>query len=307
MGIGDSKAAPAKKQDIEYDVEKHNGDSQARSIHKPHDSLQTGNTLVYGLFVTLSCATDGSKRERELGLKRIPKTVADLQNAIQEQFNIPVFDQKLIFGPTELSTKESLESYCIRNGDHVNVEYSSEADVKSVLDVISYIQKTLAFLQSVEQRLQLTPISQDLDREMRQNINLAELDTMTSIHASQPPTPAKMVVNSKLFIASGGLECLQQLQALLLRLPFKYMTFQTQVLEVSLNRLLWTLASCAEIEAVMLKEIKWDNIYLSLFRVSVIPDKAIVPARNPYTDQFKDVQRDVIIELLTTTMGFLSW
>ena len=114
-----------------------------------------------------------------------------------------------------------------------------------------------------------------------------------------------MVVNSKLLIASGGLECLQQLQALLLRLPFKYMTFHTQVL--SLDRLLWTLASCAGIEAVMLKEMKWDNIYLSLFRVSVIPDIAIVSARNPYNEQFKHVQINVIIELLTTTFGISSW
>ena len=56
--------------------------------------------ITYSLNVTLSCTEDGSMGERELDLTWVPETIADLQDEVQNQFNIPVFDQKLTFGPT---------------------------------------------------------------------------------------------------------------------------------------------------------------------------------------------------------------
>ena len=84
------------------------------------------------------------------------------------------------------------------------------------------------------------------------------------------------------------------------------MTIHLQILEIGMTRLLWTLASCPEVEASVLKELHWDNIVQSLFRVALIPNAAIIPPRNPYTEHNGDFQMAAIVELMTNAAGCLS-
>ena len=224
--------------------------SDARAGHKPN---------IFSLNVTLLSTEDGTKWERELGLTWIPVTIADLQDQIQEQFNIPVFDQKLTFGPTVLSGKESLQSYSLRNGDNITVEYSSEADVEEILGIVSYLQMTLAFFESVESQLFLFPISPELAAQLQLISDENVQDKFTTMY-SRMATRHKLVMNSLLFIKSGGLGHLQRLHTLLLQLPLKGITFSIQDLEIGLQNVLWTLTSCTETEAAVLKELKWENV-----------------------------------------------
>ena len=263
--------------------------------------------VVYSLNVTLSCTEDGTKRERELGLTRIPVTIADLQDQIQEQFNIPVFDQKLAFGPTVLSGKESLQSYSLRNGDNITVEYSTEADIKPILDIVSYLKTTLTFLESVEPQLLLFPISPEAQAQLRQGIDIAQIDTFTNIFIACLDARKKQIANSLLFINGGGLTLLQRLHSAILKYPFKTMPLDVQLLEVKMNHMLWTISSNTETEAAVLKELKLDYIVRSLFRVTVVPNAAIFPPRNPYTEHIGDIQMQVIHNLLTTSTACLSW
>ena len=260
---------------------------------------------IFSLNVTLFCSQEDTKREQELGLKRIPETIADLQDQIQEQFNIPVFDQKLTFGPSVLSGKEPLQSYSLRNGDNITVEYSSVSDVEEIMGIVSYLQKTLAFFESVKSQLFRFPITTELDAQLQRNIDVEILErfhAMCSIAAHQ-----KRIINSLLFIKSGGLGHLQRLHSLLLQLPFEEMTLSIQILEIGLNRLLWALTSSTETEAAVLKELKWENIIQSLLRVKVVPNSAIKPPKNPHMMLRGHVQIEVIVELLTATLGCLTW
>ena len=266
-----------------------------------------GKKVVYSLNVTLSCTEDGTKRERELGLTWIPVTIADLQDQIQEQFNIAVFDQKLKFGPSVLSAKESLQSYSLRNGDNITVEYSSEADVKPILDIVSYLKTTLAFLESVEPQLLLFPISRELQVQLQLGINVAQIDNFVNIYRSCAQERKKQIANSLLFINGGGLTLLQRLHSAILKYPFKTMPLHVQLLESGMNQMLWTLSSNTETEAAVLKELKLDNIVRSLFRLTVVPNAAILPPRNPYTEQQGDIQMQVIHNLLTNSTACLSW
>ena len=233
--------------------------------------------VLFSLNVTLLSTEDGTKRERELGLTRIPVTIADLQDQIQEQFNIPVFDQKLTFGPTVLSGKESLQSYSLRNGDNITVEYSSEADVEEILGIVSYLQKTISFFESVKPQLFLFPISSELDAQLQLISNEHVLDKFTTMDSCMA-TSQKLVMNSLLFIKSGGLGHLQRLHTLLLQLPLKGMAFSIQDLEINLHNLLWALTSRTETETAVLKELKWENIIQSLFRVTMVPNAACINA-----------------------------
>ena len=213
-------------------------------------------------------------------------TIADLQDQIQEQFNILVFDQKLTFGPSVLSAKESLQSYSLRNGDSITVEYSSEADVKPILDIVSYLKTTLAFdlipIESVEPQLLLFPISPETQAQLRQGIDVEQMDNFFNIYRSCAQERKKQIANSLLFINGGGLTLLQQLHSAILKYPFKTMPLHVQLLESGMNQMLWTLSSNTETEAAVLKELKLDNIVRSLFRLTVVPNAAILPPRNPY-------------------------
>ena len=283
-----------------------NGEKTAiASDNSKNQIKRKGKKVVYSLNVRLSCTEDGSKKERELGLKWIPETVAEVQDEIQEQFNIPVFDQKLMFGPTELSSKELLQSYTIRNGDSITLEYTTEADVAAILDIVSYLKKALAFIESVDSELILFPISPQLQDRLRQGIDLTPIDRFGEVYRSSGPT--KQVANSRLFINVGGMTVLQRLHSTLLKQPYKVMPLHVFLLESGMNQILWTLASNTETEAYVLKELTLDNIVRSLCRVTVVPDAAILPPINPYMQQLGDIEMQVINNMLTMTTGCLSW
>ena len=279
---------------------------------------QGGNVLVKrnrqkGIFIlnlTLSRPEDGYKQDRELALEWIPETIADLQDKIQDQFNIPIFDQKLMFGPAVLSSKESIQSYSLRNGDSITVEYTSEADVKEISDMISYIQKTCAFLESLSPHLALTPISDSLDTLLQAEIDATKLEAFPSLY--QASSPKRRTANCLLFVEMGGLRAVQQLHSLLLLQPWKKTTLQTQLLENSLNRILWTqVSSGADMvseTAAVSKEFTLDNIVRSFLRVTVVPNTAVTPPPNHNMERYQ-VQYPVMIvtELILNALGTLTW
>ena len=262
---------------------------------------------VFILNMTLYRPMDGHKQESELTLAWIPETIADLQDQIQEQFNIPVFDQKLTFGPTVLSGKESLQSYSLRNGDHLTLEYSSEADVKAILDIISYVQKTHAFLQSVAPQLELSdPISDTLGARLHAEINMSKFDSFSNIYLAS--SPQRRAANCLLFVQKDGLARLQQLHSLLLKQPWKKTMLVTQVLEVGLNRMLWTLTSNSESEAAgVSKDIDLYNIVRSFLRVAIIPTAVITPPLNRNMERYGQYQVQILSELILNALGTLTW
>eukprot|EP00731_Ephydatia_muelleri_P001929 Em0001g1929a len=266
----------------------------------------TEKKIIYCLNVTLSCTEDGSIGERELGLTWVPETIAELQDEVQDQFNIPVFDQKLTFGPTTLSSKESIQSYSLRSGDSITVEYTTEADVAVVLETITFLQKTLTFLESVEPQLHLFPISPELKASLQTEIDSVQLDEFSNAYSSAN-SPKRQIANALLCIKAGGLNLLQRLHSAILRLPFKVMPLQVQLLEIGMCRMMWTLSPHTETEAVVLEELKLDNVVQSLCRVTLVPKATISSPRNPYTEWMGDIQLKVVNMLIAASAGCLTW
>eukprot|EP00731_Ephydatia_muelleri_P002200 Em0001g2200a len=264
-----------------------------------------GKKIIYSLNVTLSCKEDGSTRERELGLTWVPGTIADLQDEVQDQFNIPVFDQKLTFGPTTLSSKESIQSYSLRSGDSITVEYTTEANVAVMLETVTFLQKTLTFLESVEPQLHLFPISPELQASLQTEIDVTQLDAFRHAYHSAN-SPKRRIADALLCINAGGLNLLQRLHSAILRIPLKVMPLQVQLLEFEMCEMTWTLSAHTETEAAVLKELKLDNIVQSLFRVTLLPNATISPPRNPYTESLGDIQLKVTNNLIITSTGCLS-
>ena len=274
--------------------------------NKSASNKSTEKKIIYSLNVTLSCTEDGSIGERELGLTWVPETIADLQGEVQNQFNIPVFDQKLTFGPTTLSSKESIQSYSLRNGDSITVEYTTEADIAVMLETVTFLQKTLTFFESVEPQLHLFPISPELQASLQTEMDVTQVDVFRKACYSGK-SPKKRRTDSVFFVKAGGLNLLQRLHSAILRLPFKVMPLQVQLLEIGMCDMMWTLSSLTETEAFMLEELKLDNMVQSLCRVTLIPNATISPPRNPYTEWMGDIQLKVVNKLIATSAGSLAW
>ena len=274
--------------------------------NKSASNKSTEKKIIYSLNVTLSCTEDGSVGERELGLTWVPGTIAELQDEVQKQFNIPVFDQKLTFGPTTLSSKESIQSYSLRNGDSITVEYTTEADVAVMLETVTFLQKTLTFLESVEPQLHLFPISPELEASLQTEIDATQVDAFRkACHSGK--SPKRRIADSVFFVKAGGLNLLQRLHSAILRFPFKVMPLKVQLLEIGMCQMMWTLSAVTETEAVMLEELKLHSIVQSLCRVTLVPYAAISPPRNPYTEWMGNIQLRVINELIATSAGCLAW
>ena len=282
-------------------------------------TLQTRNVSVTKsrqkgistLNLTLSIPEDGFKQDKELVLKWTPETIADLQDEIQNQFNIPIFDQKLTFGPAVLNSKESIQSYSLMNGDSITVEYTSEANIKEISDMISYIQKTCAFLESLSPHLALTPISDSLDTLLQAEIDETMLDAFPSLYLAS--SPKRRTANCLLFVEKGGLRAVQQLHSLLLVQPWKKTTLQTQLLECTLNRILWMLTYCSadmvpEAAATVSKEFTLDNIIRSFLRVAVVPNIAVTPPPNRNMERYQDQNPVMIVShMIINALGILTW
>eukprot|EP00731_Ephydatia_muelleri_P001514 Em0001g1514a len=161
------------------------GNNNKGAISKP-TKRGTGKKIIYSLNVTLRCTEDGSKREQELGLTWVPETVADLQDEIQDQFNIPVFDQKLKFGPNRteqqrIDTVVQSEEWRQHNGGvHVRGRRRSDAG-----DGRLPCKRRLLSIESIEPQLILFPISTELQTSLRTEIDATQLDMFSTPFA--PP------------------------------------------------------------------------------------------------------------------------
>ena len=156
-------------------------------------------------------------------------------------------------------------------------------------------------------QLLLFPISPETQAQLRQGIDVTQIENFVNIFRSCAQERKKQIANSLLFINGGGLTLLQRLHSAILKYPFKTMPLHVQLLEGGMNQMLWMLSSNTETEAAVLNELKLDNIVRSLFRVTAVPNAAIFPPRNPYTEQIGDIQMQVIHNLFTTSTGCLSW
>ena len=175
-----------------------------------------------------------------------------------------------------------------------------------MLETVTFLQKTLTFLESVEPQLNLFPISPELEASLQTEIDSVQLDAFSNAYCSAN-SPKRQIANALLCIKAGGLNLLQRLHSAILRLPFKIMPLQVQLLEIGMCRMMWTLSPHTETEAAVLEELKLDNMVQSLCRVTLIPNATISPPRNPYTEWMGDIQLEAVNDLIATSAGCLTW
>ena len=110
----------------------------------------------------------GSKKMREASLKmnRFPETVRELKEALEEELQIPTYDQVVIFGSEQLDDKKKLHFYRIKDGDLITVKYTSTVDIKTFRLLLKDLTNATSFLRDVQDELSLEKSSPDFRQRL---------------------------------------------------------------------------------------------------------------------------------------------
>ena len=138
------------------------------------------------------------KSARTLTVREFPESVAELKKAIQQEFHVPIYDQKLSFGCSLMEDTEKLDFYRIKDGDQFTVEYTATAEVESVLHLLLNLRDILNFLKGVQSQLTISP---DLSKNISDVLHVSELNRNMQYLFTRDDRMA----NTKFFLNNEGL------------------------------------------------------------------------------------------------------
>ena len=96
----------------------------------------------------LNCSARKSSKIQPLRLSPF-SPLRDIKKAIEDEFSIPACVQTLTYQYHTLSDEGNLLDVCrhIRTGDTLTVDYSCEADVKKIKEILEWVQKVMAAME----------------------------------------------------------------------------------------------------------------------------------------------------------------
>ena len=127
-------------------------------------------------------------------IARKSESVAALKLAIQEEFEVPVYDQKLSFGCNVMADGESLDFYRLRDGDQITLEYTTTVDVECALRLMSLLRNALEFVKNEQSQLATVNISPKFRKTISDKLRVEDIDnsvdqlTSTTQKLSQIPS-----------------------------------------------------------------------------------------------------------------------
>jgi len=234
--------------------------------------------------VILNCTATKTKMEKKLCLEQPPETVSEIKEQIQSKFKVPSCCQILYFDSVLLREGESLSTYCIRDMDVLHLEYSSEADIEEVLDIISTMRKMITFIVSITPELSSESISQDLNTRIARNIKATQVESLFSKYFV-PFASERADANRLLFVHNEGVEVLHELHVMLLKQPWRTTPLEMQHLEDAILRKLQNLTAMCSVRTPVLHRHTLNAIMESMLRVQILPNQPIKAPYNGFANQ----------------------
>ena len=129
--------------------------------------------------VRLVNTTYNKLQEVILKMDNFPEMVRELKEALQEQFQIPVFGQVVIFGAEQLDDEKRLEYYRLKYGDLLTVKYTWTVDIKSFRLLLNDLKEVTSFLRDpdVQRKLSLGNTSLDFRQHLSQMLHVRHCTT----------------------------------------------------------------------------------------------------------------------------------
>ena len=162
--MGNAEAKEAKYPTVmnRSDGEGCNGAREERSGEVNYSKLpclsEQSKTISFN--VLLLCAPHNTTTSRTFTTTKFPESVATLKLAIQEEFQVPVYNQKLSLGCAVMVDVESLDFYRLKDGDQITLEYTTTVDVECAFHLMSLLRNALEFVKN--EQSQLTPARSSL-------------------------------------------------------------------------------------------------------------------------------------------------
>ena len=259
--------------------------------------------------VQLLCVSDNSTTatSRTFTARKFPESVAALKLAIQEEFQVPVYDQKLSFGCTVMADGESLDFYRLRDGDQITLEYTTTVDIECALRLMSLLRNALKFVKNdhVQMKLASGRILSPVFSKMISDTLCVE-DINLSIHELMSTTE-KVLRNSKFLLNNGGLDVITSLHSLLLRQAWDQIChLDLQLLEKHVTYLL------SALYAVIPHHLKYEvvnnlhNIFGSFLRVPISSSQITVIHNPNLLDTTRSQQFQVLMNVLFNALQSLT-
>ena len=235
-------------------------------------------------------------------------TVAELKAKIQNQFNVPTYDQKVTFGSVTLEDVDTLFSHRLVDGDILTVEYSYAVDTENIHGIIAHLQRAADFLKDVSKEdVRIYPGS-EIHRLATQTLNVLNLEqcvASTFVSAS----PEQCAANTKYFVHNGGMGLLNGIHTMLLKYSWNQIWHFDLLLyeKVIVTIMEYISEHIPQSQLYQTFQNSIENISRSFLRVTMYPGKRIIP---PYNTNFTAVNQDTqfheLIGVMTSALTAMA-
>ena len=293
--MGNAKAKEAKNATVtnRSDGEGCKGAREERSGEANYSKLpclsEQSKTISFN--VLLLCAPHNTTTSRTFTTTKFPENVAALKLAIQEEFQVPVYDQKLSFGCAVLADGESLDFYRLKDGDQITLEYTTTVDVECAFHLMSLLRNALEFVNNEQSQLASGKISPEFSKTITDTLHVKDINQCIR----QLFPPEKFIANSMFILNNRGLDVTTSLHSLLLNQTWEQIChLDLQHLEhnvlMLLNNLFMVIPHHLKYEVIN----NLDNILGSFLRVPISSNPIIVPHNPNLHSSTKPQQLEVL-------------
>ncbi|KAL5505507.1 hypothetical protein EMCRGX_G006952 [Ephydatia muelleri] len=298
--MGNAEAKEVKNATVtnRSDGEGCNGAREERSGEAYYSTLpclsEQSKTISFN--VLLLCAPQNTTTSRTFTTTKFPESVATLKLAIQEEFQVPVYDQKLSFGSTVMADAESLDFYRLKDGDQITLEFTTTVDVECAFHLMSLLRNALEFVKNEQSQLASGKISPEFSKMISDTLHVKDIDQCIN---QLMFSAEKILANSDFILRNGGLDVITSLHSLLLKQTWDNIChLDLQYLEKHVLYLL------APLYIVFPHHLKYevvnslDNVIGSFLRVPISSKRIAAPQNLNLPDTTRSQQFIVLTDVL---------
>lgn len=217
--------------------------------------------------VQLNCLARNSSETQLLRLSTFPASVDEIKKAIQKEFSIPSCVQTLSYHSIPLTGNENLLDAFrhIRSHDMLTVDYSCEAEVKRIDEVVNWVKAVMEALHREKTAPNGTGTSSDslVQKGARKKYDLVlALEIFDWMEA-------KAYINKIYFMDSGGLKAVIVLYKYLLEHKWADMAQTQQFLEAFCSHTFANFGETLYLRRMLVEQDGLDMATRSLMRVQM--------------------------------------
>ena len=254
--------------------------------------------------VRLVNTTSNKLQEVILKMDNFPEMVRELNEALQEQFQIPIYDQVVIFGAEQLDDEKRLEYYRLKDGDLLTVKYTSTVDIKRFRLLLEDFKNATSFLREVQSKLSLTIVDLDFRQHLSQMLHVSDIvQRVEDLFDNPSRSNMDRAALGTFLIHSGELPLFKELHSMLVNFPLSTVCHVDLLrLERTLLRLLWNVVTISDHQSSFNNFINFDSVVCSFCRVRLTAAAISLPA-NPNVSSL--AMNDQVIFIIYFSLSIL--